>query len=522
MTKERQLNVEPIISYPRQAQPGETYLLTVDLRFSAEDWPYEEEEYPVHCMLDTGDLFSQEPIGDGAVILHRFGGSYGAAMFLLKAANEEMEGVVRVNLVNRWGMPFKTLEFSDIKISEKTPSLPKESFKVSYLSPKKVEKKYLSNTTNFELEEKKERTNEVSLTTYNPFICGIPVSGDQFVGRKKELRFIVERIMNRGQSCAITGSPQSGKTSILECLRDSEQKVTLYGDRADNLIFSYVHISRLESKVNETLFWEYVLQPLQDRIADNPESPLFKTYEKCQQKGFKTYTLEALIKQIKQADWQLVLLLDKFYSLLRHDTLNSAFFFGSLRSLTSLSRGALTLITTENKSLKQLNQESQDKEWYNMTFSPFYNIFQEVILGPLSDSDIEKLLFQGGYFSEDDCRFIKNIAGGHPSLLQVAASLLWNAYKDGDEPDSTKRQQQVEQAFYPQVEETLNRIWQSWSSKMQEAFRAVAHLHTDRLSEFKQELEKLEKHGFVRKDENGNWCVYPSIFFTFFETNQPT
>ncbi len=62
MTNERQLNVEPIISYPRQAQPGETYLLTVDLRFSAEDWHYEEEEYPVHCMLDTGELFSQEPI----------------------------------------------------------------------------------------------------------------------------------------------------------------------------------------------------------------------------------------------------------------------------------------------------------------------------------------------------------------------------------------------------------------------------------------------------------------------------
>jgi len=36
--------------------------LTVDLRFSAEDWPYEEEEYPVHCMLDMGELFSQEPI----------------------------------------------------------------------------------------------------------------------------------------------------------------------------------------------------------------------------------------------------------------------------------------------------------------------------------------------------------------------------------------------------------------------------------------------------------------------------
>jgi hypothetical protein len=366
---------------------------------------------------------------------------------------------------------------------------------------------------------KTSNTKPSEISTYNPFICGSPVSCDQLVGREKELRFIVERILNRGQSCAITGSPQSGKTSILECLRDSEQQAMLYGDRADNLIFSYVHISRLESQVNEALFWEYVLQPLQDRIADNPEYPLFKAYEKCQQKGFKTYTLETLIKQIKQADWQLVLLLDRFDSLLQHDTLNQSAFFGSLRSLTSLSKGALTLITTENKSLKQLNQESQDKEWYNLTSSPFYNIFQELILGPLPDSEIDELLSQGGYFSENDCRFIKKIAGGHPYLLQVVASLLWNAYKDGDEADSTKRQQRVEQDFYNQVEETLNNIWQSWTSKMQEAFSAVAQ--SDSLSEFKQELEELQKHGFVKKDEGDNWCVSPTIFLRFVrQTNQ--
>jgi DNA-directed RNA polymerase specialized sigma24 family protein len=116
MTQERQLIVEPIINYPRQAKPGETYLLTVDLRFDADAWPYEEEEYPIHCMLDTGDLFSQEPIGDSAVILHRFGGTYGPAMYLLKANEQEQQGEIRVTLVNRWGMPFKLYQLDSMVI----------------------------------------------------------------------------------------------------------------------------------------------------------------------------------------------------------------------------------------------------------------------------------------------------------------------------------------------------------------------------------------------------------------------
>jgi len=373
--------------------------------------------------------------------------------------------------------------------------------------------------------------------TYNPFFYSNPVSCDQLIGCEKALRTIVGRILNRGQSSAITGSPRSGKTSMLECLQDSEHRNTLYGDSAAQLIFSYVHIARLGKQVNEAQFWEYALKPLQDRIANETESSLFKAYENCRQTAFDSYALEKLIEQIKQADWQLVLLLDRFDSILLHPMLNSPALFSHLRSLSSLSKGALTLVTTENRSLHQLNQDI--KAWFELT-SPLGNIFEEIVLGSLDDSDIDKLLSQGGkYFSNDDCRFLKEMAGGHPYLLQVAASILWNAYKNGDEQKATQRQQQTKQECYNRVEETLNEIWLSWTDEMREALTYVAQLQietlptppkkrpsinevelTNRLSELEPQLKELKKYGFVISDENANWRVYPSIFLHFVAENR--
>ena len=43
------LAVKPIIHYPREAQVGKTYLMTIDLQpEEGFEWQYEEEEYPIY------------------------------------------------------------------------------------------------------------------------------------------------------------------------------------------------------------------------------------------------------------------------------------------------------------------------------------------------------------------------------------------------------------------------------------------------------------------------------------------
>lgn len=122
-----ELTVEPIISYPREAESGKSYLLSIDLRplITPEDkWPLESEECAIYCLLNTAPLFSNRPLGDTAVVIHRFGGSYGPARFLLTAADEEVAGMIRITLVNGWGVPLGELT-RDIHITKRgVPALP--------------------------------------------------------------------------------------------------------------------------------------------------------------------------------------------------------------------------------------------------------------------------------------------------------------------------------------------------------------------------------------------------------------
>ena len=56
-----QILVEPIIQFPRKAEVGKTYLMQIDIRpvMESTDWPYDEEEFAIYCILDTAPLFTR-------------------------------------------------------------------------------------------------------------------------------------------------------------------------------------------------------------------------------------------------------------------------------------------------------------------------------------------------------------------------------------------------------------------------------------------------------------------------------
>lgn len=105
----RSIAVTPIIKYPCEAQVGKTYLMTIDLQPEEEfEWQYEEEEYPIYCTVNS-ELFNCKPIGEPVVVLHRFGGGYGGAKFLLTALRELEASNIEIALINRWGVLVKSL-----------------------------------------------------------------------------------------------------------------------------------------------------------------------------------------------------------------------------------------------------------------------------------------------------------------------------------------------------------------------------------------------------------------------------
>ena len=114
------IDVQPIVSYPRTAARGQRYLLTIDLRSSTtpDAWPSDSEELAVYCAAraEPPGMFRIQPLGRPSIVVHRFGGSYGPASFVLTAADREMHGQIILTLSNGWGIPFTELPLPDVQV----------------------------------------------------------------------------------------------------------------------------------------------------------------------------------------------------------------------------------------------------------------------------------------------------------------------------------------------------------------------------------------------------------------------
>ncbi len=362
----------------------------------------------------------------------------------------------------------------------------------------------------------------------NPFFYGPPVPPDQFIGREWELRRITSRIVSQGQSTAIVGEPRIGKTSLLLYLFTSETQTELYGDGGKRLLFSFLDAHKVGGEFSQAQFWERALYPFYEQvIAPNHNSPLALAYSTCKENAFGTFEMGYLLAQMRADGWRLILLLDEFDVLLHHQALNNnTEFFSSLRSLTSLSQGALTLVIASRQLLTVFNSETYQ---FNPG-SPYFNIFSEITLGVWSNAAIEELLLRAGNrFTADDQHFIKQAAGGHPYLLQVAAYELWDAYENGEEKPHLRRHQAWERLL-SEVTQTLDDTWRIWSPATRQALAAVALANFPRLLKQKQhefyqkdivrdlhnlgpELRSLKKQGFVAEDKiaPGGWRVRPQV-----------
>ena len=343
----------------------------------------------------------------------------------------------------------------------------------------------------------------------NPFFYGNPVSPDQFFGRRREVRRIVNRLVNRGQSTAIVGEPRTGKTSLLLYLSAEETRKNLYGAEGNRLLFSFLDAQTWGAEFDQAKFWEHALRPLYEQIMEsNPNAPLSQAYQVCQHNGFGAFVLERLLSQMRTEGWRLVLLLDEFNKLLHHPVLHSGEFFGSLRSLASRSRGTLALVVASRYSVENLNRDTLE---FSRTGSPYFNFLDEIIVGPLADKDVAELLLRGAnHFAADDRRFITQVGGGHPYLIQLAAAALWEAYEDHEEDMPSLRRQQAGQSLYDEAAMIMSDTWRVWSPATRKAFAAVAlaqipWLLNERrfqtgsmvhdMADLEPELRLLKKHG---------------------------
>ncbi|MFI9035199.1 FxSxx-COOH system tetratricopeptide repeat protein [Streptomyces sp. NPDC053726] len=113
--EEQTLLIEPVVSRPHEAEAGCAYLVTVDLRGplgpqgedDCEAWPYQDEELTFTVALDGGPHFVCEVLDDPALVLHRYGGTYGPARFVVTAGRVTGPAGLWLTITNQWGMPVR-------------------------------------------------------------------------------------------------------------------------------------------------------------------------------------------------------------------------------------------------------------------------------------------------------------------------------------------------------------------------------------------------------------------------------
>ncbi|GAB4580354.1 MAG: hypothetical protein Fur0022_30940 [Anaerolineales bacterium] len=361
--------------------------------------------------------------------------------------------------------------------------------------------------------------------TPNPFLHGNPVPPSHFTNRTRDLRRLVNRTIT-GQSTAVVGEPRTGKTSLLEYLRAREMQAELYGHNAASLIFFYMDSHLLGPEFTQSQFWQNALSPLYDQIiaGKGENTRIAQAYRICVENQFGNFVLERLFGLVEQAKFRLVLLLDEFDTLLHHPILNSAEFFGGLRSLASRSRGALIMITASRQSLSVLNRETQEINWSG---SPYFNFLDEIVLGPFDERSVSQLLMRAeDRFNAEDYQFLARVGGGHPYLLQVAASALWEAYEE--ESDAFQRRKYAGEELFDNAAAILTDTWRLWSKEMKKAFTVIALGHsslmvgksfdvgelTRELPALAPEVRTLLKQGYITEDAGyaAGYRIRPEAF----------
>jgi hypothetical protein len=106
--------LQPVMRWPREMALDRRHTVLVDLSLVTGDglpapWPFAGEESAYTCALDGDRDFDLRAVRDAAVVLHRFGGSYGPAEYVV-TPRKIGDCSLWLTIINQWGVPLSAHE----------------------------------------------------------------------------------------------------------------------------------------------------------------------------------------------------------------------------------------------------------------------------------------------------------------------------------------------------------------------------------------------------------------------------
>lgn len=313
----------------------------------------------------------------------------------------------------------------------------------------------------------------------NPYLNRSMIrSVGEFYGRRRELERAMARIgAPTPQSVSLVGERRAGKSSLLWHMAQPEVHGT-YLEKPENHLFLMMDFQGLQH-LDPAGFCRIFGQQLQQIAGATLQIPELEELS----------AIEAAVRQLTDADLRLVCLFDEFETITRNPDFGAEF-FGFLRSLANVY--PVAFVTASRCELQSLCHSEQ------IASSPFFNIFTQIHLGPMPESEVRELVAvpsaAAGIPLEPHTGAILSLSGSLPFFAQLACAAAFDCLQEtgSDELD----QERLAHRFLEEGHSHFEYLWETLDDPKRQAIGALVRgesLHEEQAAA----LQALEVDGYV-------------------------
>ncbi len=274
-----------------------------------------------------------------------------------------------------------------------------------------------------------------ALAVRNPFVIGQPVRPEQFAGREREARMILSQVLQGGHVW-VCGERGIGKTSLLRYLASPTAWHKYDADLSRAFVVA-VNCQML-TPFTPARFWEDVLEELREQAEKQSEDQPEETKEILNLIGglplpdlAPPRAWRKLWKTLREQSRRLILLIDEFDVVFQtragYADEDVKAFLQELRSQATSREFASVVAARRNPT--EISSRLQ-----NTHASEFFNHYLSLLLKPLDRNDVSELVRQAPEtfrLKGGESEWLWEVAGGHPYVLQIALSLLFQNHVAG-------------------------------------------------------------------------------------------
>lgn len=260
------------------------------------------------------------------------------------------------------------------------------------------------------------------MNTNNPFSdFGKIVTGERFVGRKKEITQIHSRLLGKNYgNLSIVGLPRVGKSSLAHnaLINIMPQLVT------QNILIIWINLGNISNA--ESLFLALAQRALRFMEENNllVDEKVQLAYSRIFEQGASQIefdcNIQSFFRLLLKKRFRVIYVLDEFDNAHRILSVEN---FQFLRELSNDPSTQVALVTISRRTLRELEPD-------NGTLSNFYQIFSEVNLGLFDENDMKDywdyLKSFDVLLESTDINEITYFSGCHPFLLDIINCEVFN------------------------------------------------------------------------------------------------